>query len=131
MQCTRQEVTERSESCLRNFQITCYGDHISLRFWSGSKENRFVVQFSNGKIHVTTENLSWRESFERFLQRNKKIILAGTVVVGAGIPIASIAIWAGLEGTVALAGPIIAKYGPIVAEYGLKLITHGAKMITL
>ena len=66
MQKARLIVTQVGESCRKDFAITCYGDHISLRFWSGSRRNKIVVLVFQGEIHVTTRetSLEWlREVF--------------------------------------------------------------------
>ena len=92
MQMAREIVTNTSESCRKNFQITCYGEHFSLRFRSGAKENQIVVQFCNGNIIVTTEKRSLWESFKTFFQRNKKTIAfvlfgVGTLMTAFGAPV--------------------------------------------
>ena len=114
MQMARETVTECSESCRKNFQITCDGDHISLCFWSGSKANRFVVQFSNGNIYVTTENLSWWESLKRFfLQKRKKV--AGAILVGAGM----------LMTTFGAPVPFLPVVGQVIVQCGHALMRLG------
>ena len=118
MQMAREIVTECSESCRKDFQITCYGDHLSLRFCSGSKKNRFVVQCSNGKIYVTTVKLSWWESLKRFFKRNGGKI-AGAALVGAGI----------LMTTLGVDVPVLAIAGPILVQCGIKLIGPDDKMM--
>ena len=54
MQKSRLIVTETEESVRTDFEITCYGEHISLCFWSGKRENKILVQMVKEEIHVTT-----------------------------------------------------------------------------
>ena len=45
-------VTETGESARTDFEIACYGEHISLCFCSGKRKNKIVVQVVEGEIHV-------------------------------------------------------------------------------
>ena len=65
MQMARLIVTKTSESCLRNFELTCYGEHFSIIFWSGSRQNKFVIQIIQGEIHVDVTGESWRRWFQK------------------------------------------------------------------
>ena len=47
MERARTTVTDAKESYRKNFEITCVGDHISLRFWSGSRRNKLRVQMGD------------------------------------------------------------------------------------
>jgi hypothetical protein len=40
MQNARLIVAETRESIRKDFEIMCYGEHISLCFWSGKRENK-------------------------------------------------------------------------------------------
>ena len=53
-------VRDTSESCRKNYKITCYGKHISLCFWSGSRGNEIVVE-NDEKVKVTTVKQTWWE----------------------------------------------------------------------
>ncbi|CAB4004425.1 Hypothetical predicted protein [Paramuricea clavata] len=77
-------VTETGESCRKDFEITCHGDHIALCFWSGSRGNSIVVQVVNGEIYVTTNRKTWNESLRSVFQRNR-ISLLGTFLCVAGM----------------------------------------------
>ena len=101
MQETRKLVTEKSESCRKNFKITCFTDHFSLCFWSGDKRNEFVVQRSAGKCHAHIVSLSFSEwikgAFKRYWQK-----FAGVTLVAVG---AAVAIFGGPVG--AVVGPAL------------------------
>ncbi|CAB4019451.1 Hypothetical predicted protein [Paramuricea clavata] len=84
MQKTSLIVTDTGESCRKDFEITCYGDHIALCFCSGSRGNRIVVQVVKGEIHVTTMRRTWKESLRSVFKRNWKSLL-GTVLRVAGV----------------------------------------------
>jgi hypothetical protein len=61
MQKARVIVTGTPESRRNNFEITCYGDHISLCFYSGARGNQLVVQVEGDKIRVKTTRTAWIE----------------------------------------------------------------------
>ncbi len=78
MQRARRIVTEAKESCRRNLEITCYGDHITLLFWSGSRGNKIAVQLVDGETRVTTTgetSPAWDGSSIPFLENIKCFIL--------------------------------------------------------
>ena len=64
MQLLRLIVTELRESCRKNLQITCYGDHISYCFYSGAGDNEIVVQIDGEDIVVDVLNKTWWESLK-------------------------------------------------------------------
>ena len=61
-------VTKAQEWCRKNFEMTCYGDHFALVFYSGARENKFVVQLVRGEIHVDVVGESTRMWLERSVQ---------------------------------------------------------------
>ena len=77
-------MTDTRESCRKDFEITCYGDHIALCFWSGSRGNRIVIQVVNGEIYVTTDRRTWKETLRSVFQRNW-IDLLGTFLRVTGV----------------------------------------------
>ena len=67
-------VTLAGEIRRRNFEITCYGEHLFLCFWSGSRGNQVVIQIDDeGKIRHDKTKTSWaewlREAWKRFKER--------------------------------------------------------------
>ena len=68
MQMSRFITTEAQEWCRRNIEITCYGEHFSLVFWSGARQNKFVVQTIAGQVHVSVTGESWRMWLQRKIQ---------------------------------------------------------------
>ena len=68
MQTSRFIATEAQEWCRKNLEITCYGEHISLVFWSGARQNKFVVQTVSGQIRVSVTGESWRMWLQRKVQ---------------------------------------------------------------
>lgn len=70
MQMVRLIVTEAKEWCRKDFEIMCYAEHFSVRFWSGSHQNKFVVQVVAGKIHVSVTDESWRMWFQRVVSES-------------------------------------------------------------
>lgn len=68
MQMTRFVVTEAQECCRKNCEIWCYGEHFSIGFWAGARQNKFVVQVVVGKVHVSVTDESWRMWFQRIVQ---------------------------------------------------------------
>ena len=56
MEKARLIVAETEEWVCKDFEITCYGEHISLRFTFGKRRNKIVVQMVEKEIHVTTTN---------------------------------------------------------------------------
>jgi hypothetical protein len=95
MQKARLIVTEAGGPRRGNFEITCYGDHISLCFWSGFRENQIVVQVNRGEIHVNiTEEtlLEWLKGvFTRNWEEFKNVLLY-LVEAGTGRPVRRIMI---------------------------------------
>ena len=75
MQMARTIITETSLSCRKDLEITCYGDHVSYCFWSGSRGNRLVVQANKGTIEVRTIKRTWRESLKAVVKNNWKQFL--------------------------------------------------------
>ena len=62
MQKARLIVTGASESRRKNFQITCYADHLDLCFWSGSRGNQVVLQVDDeGAVYADVVRVTWRE----------------------------------------------------------------------
>ena len=65
MQMARLTVTKEERGflfdVLKNFELTCYCDHFTLRFWSGSKGNKIVVQIdpNTGNVSVETTSRTW------------------------------------------------------------------------
>ena len=72
-------VKEIKESRRKNFEITCYSDHFSLCFWSGSRRNEFVAQPDEDEIRVNVERVTWRERqkdvFNAFLDNLKNVFV--------------------------------------------------------
>ncbi len=60
MQKARLIVTEAGEPRRKDFEIWCYGQHISMCFWSGNRGNQIVVQ-EEGEIYVTVTRETWTE----------------------------------------------------------------------
>lgn len=76
MELTRCVATESPESCRTNLEITCYGKHISYRFWSGERKNKIVIQPNEeNKIVATTVEQSWIEYFREVLQNIRGLLL--------------------------------------------------------
>ena len=98
MQMARTIITETSLPCRKNLEITCYGDHISYCFWSGSRGNQLVVQSNKGEIRVRTIKRTWRESLKAVVKNNWKkflgafIFIAGTAMVFSAGPLVPLAI---------------------------------------
>jgi hypothetical protein len=59
----RQIAREISESCRKSMEITCNGDHFTLRFLCGLRGNQILVSSNNGKVDVTLRKQTWREWF--------------------------------------------------------------------
>ena len=97
MQMARTIITDTSLSCRKDLEITCYGDHISYCFWSGSRGNQLVVQANKGEIKVHTIKRTWLESLKAVVKNNWKkflgvfIFIAGTATLFASGPAAAIA----------------------------------------
>ena len=73
-------VTDVQEVRRNNFEITCYGEHISLCFWSGSRENTVVVELVDEEIRITTTAQSSPESqWASILQLEKVKSLSGII----------------------------------------------------
>ena len=70
MQKARLIVTEAGEPLRKDFEIWCYGQHISLCFWSGNRGNEIVVQEEGGEIRVTTTRETWIEWLKGVFERN-------------------------------------------------------------
>jgi hypothetical protein len=68
MQKARLTVTKAKKSYRENFQIMCLGEHLSLCFWSGLRENRLLVD-SDGNVHVEA---TAKKRKRRFPRRRKK-----------------------------------------------------------
>ena len=68
MQMARLVATEAEECCRKNFEMTCYGEHFSLVFYAGARENKFVIQTVAGEIHVNVVGESWRIWLQRKVQ---------------------------------------------------------------
>ena len=70
MQMARLIVTKGKEWCRKNFEMWCYAQHFSIGFWAGARQNKFVVQVVEGKVHVSVTNESWRMWFQRVVQES-------------------------------------------------------------
>ena len=67
---TRVLVIMLSESCRRDVEITCRGQHIFYCFWSGSRGNHIEVKTNEeNELVVTTVTKTWQE-FLRTLVRD-------------------------------------------------------------
>jgi hypothetical protein len=74
MERARTTVTDAKESYRKNFEITCVGDHISLCFWSGSREIQFVVEMDRDE-KVRVQEISQKGKFcKQMLNYLKHII---------------------------------------------------------
>ena len=69
MQMARMIATEAQEWCRTNFEMTCYGEHFSLVFYSGARQNKFVIQTVGGEIHVNVVGESWRMWLQNKVQQ--------------------------------------------------------------
>ena len=85
MQKSRLIVTETGESVRKNFEITCYGEHISLGFRSGKRQNKIVVQMVEGEIHDRFTDRSWWEKLKELLKSTWSGILRVVLGVAGAI----------------------------------------------
>ena len=69
MQKVRLIATETEEWCRKNFEVTCYGEHFTLIFWSGARKDRMVVQTVKGEIHVSVTKQSWLMWFKKLAEK--------------------------------------------------------------
>lgn len=69
MQMARMITTEAQEWCRTNFEMTCYGEHFSLVFYSGARQNKFVIQMVREEIHVHVVGESWRMWLQKKIQQ--------------------------------------------------------------
>lgn len=89
MQKARLIVTEAESWARKNFQITCYCDHFSYVFYSGSRYHQVVVQVSGGELRVNTNITSWTGWLQAVVRRNwsnfvdAAFSIAGSVFGGA------------------------------------------------
>ena len=91
-------VTETEEWCRENFEVTCYGEHFTRVFWSGSRRNKMVVQMVGEEVHVRVTEKSWRMWLKNVAQKcwNKFKILglkilktaAGMITTSGGTSLA-------------------------------------------
>ena len=64
-------VTELPRTCRRNMEITCYGEHFTYCFWSGSRKNKLVFEENEqNKIIVTTIRQTWLEFLKDAVSSN-------------------------------------------------------------
>jgi formylmethanofuran dehydrogenase subunit C len=83
MQKARVIVTEAESWARKNFQITCYGDHFSYVFYSGSRYHQVVIQVSGGELRVKTNITSWTGWLQAVVRRNfSKFVDAAFFVAG-------------------------------------------------
>ena len=69
MQMARMIATEAQQWCRANFEMTCYGEHFSLVFFAGARENKFVIQVVGGEIRVNVVGESWRMWLQTNIQK--------------------------------------------------------------
>ena len=69
MQKARLIVTEAESWARKNFEITCYCDHFSVVFYSGSRYHEAVVQVCGGELRVETNITSWTECIKTVVRR--------------------------------------------------------------
>jgi hypothetical protein len=81
MQKARLIVAGAPESCRKNFEITCYGEHISFRFCSGSRGNKIAVLVCEGTIHVVIEERTWKQAMIDFFKRQWQQFLGIKLIV--------------------------------------------------
>ena len=98
---TQLEEKEKWYSCLRNFEMTCYGEHFTLVFWSGSRTNKMVIQTIEGEVIVSVTKESWLKWLKGLVEKCRisfknvafklleaigpGIVIAGTVLKAIGI----------------------------------------------
>ncbi|XP_028412960.1 uncharacterized protein LOC114535846 [Dendronephthya gigantea] len=89
MQMARLTVTDAKEEWFRkNMEITVYAEHFSLKFWSGARQNKIVVQVVAGSIEVTVTEESWRAWFQRVVKKSWDIFKNVAIfVIDKGISI--------------------------------------------
>ena len=70
MQKARVIATGAPASCRKNLEMTCYADHFSMRFWSGDRGNKIVIQIEDeDEISVIVEQRTWRQSIRDLFKR--------------------------------------------------------------
>ena len=69
MEKARLIVTEAHESSRKDYEIRCYGEHISLCFYSGSRGNKISVIAVEGKVQVHTGRPTWNVWLRELCQR--------------------------------------------------------------
>ena len=71
---------------LKNFELICYCDHFTLRFWSGSKGHKIVVKMdpeNRDKVHVETTRETWNKYLKTVVQKGWDLF-RGVIVAFAG-----------------------------------------------
>jgi hypothetical protein len=87
MQNARLIVTAAPEARRKNFEIRCYGDHIQLCFYSGSRENVMVVQVVEGDVSVTITketSIEWIKGLFRYHWEEYKNVMLYLAETGTG-----------------------------------------------
>jgi hypothetical protein len=114
MQKIRLIATELKESCRKDLELTCYGDHIHLCFWSGSRGNKIVVQIVDGNTKITTCQRTWKESVRDFFRGNWRQLLGtllsilGKLTTALGPAKPELAI---VGGVLTITGEVLSQYG--------------------
>ncbi len=86
MQKARRIVTEAGEARRKDFEISCYGNHISLCFWSGKRRNQIVVQVDQGEISVTVTKETWTEWLKGVCVRNYDVFKNVILILMGALP---------------------------------------------
>ena len=81
MQSARLVVTNTKTCYRENLELTCYGDHFTLIFWSGARKNKMVVQIVGKEIHVAVTEESWRMWFGKVVEKFWTSCKAGVVKI--------------------------------------------------
>ena len=85
MQMARLTVTKEEGDVLKNFELICCCDHLTLRFWCGSKEHQVKVQMDKDadKVEVTTTRKTWDEYLQVVVQ-NAWDLFKGVIIAFSG-----------------------------------------------
>ena len=65
-------VSELPESCRKHLQITCYAEHFTQCFRSGSGGNDIAIQTNGDLIIVSTVKKTWQEFLKSVFMHNWK-----------------------------------------------------------
>ena len=71
---------------LKDFELTCYCDHFTLHFWSGSKGHQIVVQMdleTPNKVSVETTRETWCGYLKGVVQ-NAWDLFKGNIIAFSG-----------------------------------------------